>query len=77
MLLYLRIEYTDLTHQGKLSILKQIIQCLKQLHTIEKVEVDKSSFDEAYIGKTISRLEKVRNLVPFANDKIITFVTEA
>ena len=33
---------------------------------------DRKSYDEAYIGKTKARLEKVRNLVPFANDETVT-----
>lgn len=33
---------------------------------------DKKSYFDAYIGKTYKRLEKVRNLIPFANEKTIT-----
>lgn len=65
-------EYTDIPFEQKKEILKQIISCLKSVHALERVEADKGSLDDAYIGKTVVRLEKVRNLVPFANDEFVT-----
>ncbi len=65
-------EYTDISLDDKKKILKQIIDCLKNVHALESVDADEDSFYEAYIGKTFDRLKKVRYLVPFADDKTIT-----
>lgn len=64
-------EYSDISFEQKKEILGQIIGCLKSVQNLESVPSDKKSYDEAYIGKTIDRLKKVRNLVPFADDKNI------
>lgn len=64
--------YTTLTFQQKTKILIQIVNCLKKLHKIGSVPSNKESFDDAYIDKTLKRLEKVKQLVPFANDEYIT-----
>ena len=65
-------EYKDISNKQKKEILGQIVQCLKQVHTLETVPADRNSFYEAYIGKTFNRLEKIRELVPFANDATVT-----
>ncbi len=65
-------EYEDLTYDEKTELLRQIIDCLKSVQALESVHSDRASFDEAYIGKTFQRLEKVKNLVPFANDETVT-----
>lgn len=64
-------EYNDIPHDQKLKILEKIIKSLNNIHSLDKVSADKESYYEAYIGKTIKRLEKVKNLVPFANQKVI------
>jgi len=64
-------EYTDIKYEEKKVILKQIVDCLKEVHKLGSVETDKNSFYEAYIGKTFDRLKKVRYLVPFADDEYI------
>lgn len=64
-------EYYDLSPEQRKKILKSLIDCLKSIHSIESVPSDFQSYEEAYIGKTIKRLEKVRDLVPFANDPYI------
>lgn len=64
-------EYENLTKQEKKNILYEIIGCLKKVQSIGSITADKDSFLEAYIGKTIHRLEKVRDLVPFAKDEYI------
>lgn len=64
-------EYTNLSVEKKKNILSQIVSCLRQVHGLESVKADKNSFYDAYIGKTFERLEKVRNLVPFANDEYV------
>lgn len=65
-------EYNYIPDNQKREILKQIISCLKEVHKLGTVETDVASYREAYFDKTYKRLEKVRNLVPFANDKTVT-----
>lgn len=65
-------EYNNLSYDEKLNLLKQIIGCLKSVQSLEQVPSDRTSFEEAYIGKTFQRLEKVKHLVPFAEDEYVT-----
>lgn len=65
-------EYSNLKDAEKKDLLKQIIGCLKSVQMLEQVPADQDSFYEAYIGKTFRRLEKVRELVPFAKDERVT-----
>lgn len=60
-------EYS-LTYEQKKKVLEEIVACLKSVQALETAPSDKVSYDEAYIGKTISRLEKVYDLIPFAHD---------
>lgn len=64
-------EYTDIPAVEKRKILEQIINCLEQVHQLGEVPVDKDSYRVAYLDKTYERLQKVRYLVPFANDEKI------
>lgn len=64
-------EYHDLTRAEKRRILEQLITCLRTVQELESVPVNRSSFDNAYIGKTFDRLEKVWDLVPFGRRKNI------
>ena len=65
-------EYTYIPDNQKKYILRQIIQCLKDVHNLGSVPTDVDSYYENYIEKTFDRLTKVRNLVPFANDEYVT-----
>ena len=65
-------EYSDISFNEKKQILSQIVCCLKSVQSLESAPADRESYDDAYIGKTKARLEKVRELVPFANDKTVT-----
>ena len=65
-------EYNYIPESQKRYILKKIVNCLQEVHKLGAVKADKESYFDAYIGKTYKRLEKVQNLVPFANDKTIT-----
>ena len=56
----------------KLNILKNIIEALKNLHSINRIPPDTFSIKEAYYNKTMGRLLKVRDLIPLANEKSIT-----
>jgi len=64
-------EYNYIPDEQKRYILKKIVRCLQDVHNIASVKADVESYFDAYIGKTYKRLEKVRELVPFANDKTI------
>ncbi len=64
-------EYNYISDEQKRYILRQIVSCLKDVHKLGSIPADKDSYYDAYLGKTYKRLEKVRNLVPFANDKTI------
>ena len=65
-------EYEGLSHAEKENILRQVIGCLKSVQALASVPADRVSFDDAYIGKTFQRLEKVQELVPFAKDEYVT-----
>lgn len=64
-------EYDDISYEEKEKILKKLIDCLKNIHNLESIPADMKSYKEAYLNKTYDRLEKVRDLVPFAKDKEI------
>lgn len=64
--------YQDsLNEEEKKKIIDKIVNCLKQLHTLGEIPADRDSYDDNYINKTLDRLEKVRDLAPFANDEYI------
>lgn len=63
-------EY-QLSHAEKRGILETLIHALQQLHQSEQVEADSFSMKEAYYGKTMERLNKIEDLVPFGRDRRI------
>lgn len=65
-------EYNYIPDTQKRYILKKIIACLQEVHKLDGVKANRESYFDAYIGKTYKRLEKVRHLVPFANEKTVT-----
>lgn len=65
-------ECKSLSFVQKRKILKDLIETLKELHTIGTVETDYFSVKETYFNKTVNRLNKIRDLVPFANQEYIT-----
>lgn len=52
-------------------ILEKLVSTLKNLHEAEKKDCDYFSMKEAYFSKTMQRLQKVENLVPFGKEKYI------
>ena len=62
----------DLTHEEKRAVLAKIIGCLKELHKLKECETDYYSLQNAYVDKTFERLAKIRNMVPFADERYIT-----
>ncbi len=75
----LRMEYIKgkniyecrLSHKEKKEILARLIGALHELHQSETVPADSFSMKEAYFNKTMERLRKIEDLVPFAREKTI------
>lgn len=65
-------EYNYIPDEQKRYILKKIVHCLQDVHKLGGVKADRESYFDAYIGKTYKRLEKIRDLVPFANEETVT-----
>lgn len=65
-------EYNALTYEEKSAILRKLTDALKSLHNIEHVSADTFSIKEAYYNKTMVRLRRIRDLVPFADRRMIT-----
>jgi len=61
----------ELAYEQKLQVLKQLVSALHHLHEAEQVPADSFSMKEAYFTKTIDRLSKIQDLVPFAREKEI------
>ena len=64
-------EY-QLNREQQESVLNKLIGCLRELHSLGKKPVDHFSIYDAYIKKTWNRLDKVRDLIPFADRETIT-----
>ncbi|MCR4563211.1 MAG: nucleoside-diphosphate-sugar pyrophosphorylase [Clostridiales bacterium] len=65
-------EFEDLGRKGKYEILEKTVNALKRMHTLETVLSDSDSIEDAYITKTLNRINKVRRLIPFSENKQIT-----
>lgn len=61
----------ELSYDEKKKILKKIIETLSGLHEAEQVPADSFSIMEAYYNKTMDRLAKVEDLIPFAREQNI------
>jgi len=61
----------DFDYETKKSILKSLVSALKALHESEEAVTDTFSIEEAYFNKTIDRLAKIQDLIPFARDREI------
>ncbi len=65
-------EYDDLALDSKRAILADLAAALSELHSLESTPADPFSLREAYYGKTVARLKAVRDLIPFADRRMIT-----
>lgn len=63
-------EY-QLPYEQRKEILTKLIDNLKELHSLGSVPADYFSVYECYIGKTFKRLEKIRDMIPFADKQYI------
>ncbi|MDR2355262.1 MAG: phosphotransferase [Clostridiales Family XIII bacterium] len=59
-------EYADSSLDDKRKILRRLTDALKELHGLGRAPADAFSLKEAYYGKTMERLRKIRDLIPFA-----------
>lgn len=63
----------DLLSENKKELaFNKALEAIRNLHLqYDEVEVDKLSCDKEYYYKTISRLDEVRSIIPFANNEFI------
>lgn len=75
----LRMEYIKgkniyecpLSYQEKRAVLEKIVRALDRLHQSDSAEADSFSMKEAYFHKTMERLHRIEDLVPFARERVI------
>lgn len=61
----------DLSYNEKRHILESLVDSLKKLHSSSQVPADSFSMREAYFNKTVQRLAKIEDLVPFGRERTI------
>lgn len=65
-------EYTNFTKTQKKEILLKIIKSIKNIHNIDKsIDANYNDCYDNYIEKTFDRLNKVYELIPFADKEFI------
>lgn len=62
---------TDLSDEDKKKVIDNLVEAFDTLHSFKAVEKDPFSIMDAYYYKTFARLDKIRNLVPFAQNETI------
>lgn len=67
-----RIDEVNFCISEKKRILRKLIDSLKEMHRSKTVFADAFSLKEAYFYKTLARLSKIRDLVPYAKEPVIT-----
>lgn len=60
-----------LDRDQKRIVLEKLIQCLRTLHSLGDAPCDSFSIYDAYVNKTWQRLDKVRDMIPFAQERTI------
>ncbi len=63
-------EY-NLSEKEKTVVLIKIMNGLSNIHTHDRCYPDRFSINKAYYEKTLDRISKVRNMIPFANVEYI------
>lgn len=61
----------QLSYENKKQILGKLVSALHQLHQSDSIVSDSFSMKEAYYHKTMERLKKIEDLVPFARERCI------
>lgn len=64
-------EKRDFDKASKLRILENLVTTLKELHSRSSIPSDAFSLKEAYFNKTMQRLSKIKDLVPFSGNEYI------
>ena len=62
---------TYLTLEQKKMVIDNLVSSLERLHDLKSTPADLFSIMEAYYHKTMKRLESVRDLIPFADQRYI------
>lgn len=65
-------EYESFSVEKKKEIIKKLVSNLKDLHSLAISNTDYFSIIKNFYTKTFERINKVRNLIPFANREHIT-----
>ncbi|HPF82969.1 MAG TPA: sugar phosphate nucleotidyltransferase [Bacilli bacterium] len=60
-----------LSNKDKKNVILNLVNALNELHSIDKIDTNFFDIYENYYKKTIDRLNKVRDLIPFANEEYI------
>lgn len=76
----LRMEYIkgsniyecNLDYENKKQMLEKLVSALEKLHVSEQIPADSFSLKEVYFNKTIRRLKRIEDLVPFSRERKIT-----
>ena len=61
----------SLSTSEKKTVIKNFVSALHELHTLGSCETDYFALQENYYTKTMQRLDKVRNLIPFTDQETI------
>lgn len=65
-------EYQNFTLTQKQGIIKKIVGVIKELHELQPTKpASEADLIDNYITKTFDRIETVKDLIPFANDREI------
>lgn len=60
-----------LTDDQKKTVVQNAIDALRALHEMGSVPTNENSIIQCYFDKTYNRIDKIKNLVPFATDPLI------
>ena len=63
-------EYS-LTFEEQKEVLNKLINAIRNMHSLGSIPADYFSIKEAYFDKTFDRLNKVRDMIPFADKEYI------
>lgn len=61
----------NLDREGKRRVLRRLVSALDAIHDLGQIPADPFSMKEAYYRKTMERLSRIEDLVPFARDREI------
>ena len=64
-------EYDDLSKKDKSAVLQKLVDALNRLHATANTPADYFSAMENYYGKTMRRLQQIRELLPFSGKKMV------